>query len=63
MGSLLYVWVTRAHAFTTGDTALLKNQIPHGEHDGRWTMTGNLTRELGLDRGERCDELGQVMYI
>jgi hypothetical protein len=26
-------------------------------------MTGNLMSKLGLDRGERCDELGQVMYI
>jgi hypothetical protein len=38
-------------------------QMLPDEPRGRWTRTGNLTRELGLDRGERCNELGQVMYI
>jgi hypothetical protein len=33
------------------------------EYFKSWTRTGSLMSELGLYRGEMCDELGQVMYI
>jgi hypothetical protein len=46
--SFWYVRVTRATEFVTGETALLN--------------VSN-SSELGLDRGKRRDELGQVMYI
>jgi hypothetical protein len=43
--------------------AYINVQIIREEPRGSWTRTGNLTSKLGLDRGERCDEVGQVMHI